>query len=71
MDTLHHTGTTHSTEDSAGTPAALNTTLLDPTRLKEVDPTTGPELTPTYLDALETLLTLLDPEKSEAIPMLQ
>lgn len=46
MDTLHYTGTTHTTEQRAGTPAALNTTLLDPTS-KKFDLTTAPELTPT------------------------
>lgn len=47
MDTLHYTGTTHTAEDSAGTSAAINTTLLDTSLLKELDPTPGPELTST------------------------
>lgn len=36
----------YNTEDSAGTPAALNTTLLDPSS-KELDLTTASKLTPT------------------------
>lgn len=47
MDTLHYRGTTHTSEDSAGTLATLNTTRLQLSRFKELDPTTGPGLTPT------------------------
>lgn len=37
----------HTAEDSAGTSAALNTTLPDTSWVKELDPTTDPELIPT------------------------
>lgn len=47
MDALHYRGMTHTSEDSAGTLATLNTTRLHPSHFKELDPSTGPGLTPT------------------------
>lgn len=73
MDTLYYTGTKHTAEYSAGDPATLNTILLHPNWLKEVDPTCWSWVSSySYLGALETVLTLLDPpKKAESIQKIQ